>query len=57
MNQKTLYGLSKNECNILCNTFNNDTNKLALILWNKGKANSLESAVKRAIKIKKFALC
>jgi hypothetical protein len=49
----TLYNLSKNECVTLTNLYN--TGELAFILWNRGNAKSLESGIKKAIKIKNFA--
>ena len=49
----TLYNLTKKDCITLTNMCN--TNELALLLWNKGKAKTLESAIKKAIKIKNFA--
>jgi len=52
---KTLYNLTKKDCKTLCSTFDYDTNTIALALWDKGKASSLESGVKKAIKIKNFA--
>lgn len=51
---KTLYNLTKEECIKLTNNYN--TNELALLLWNKGKAKTLDSGIKKAIKIKKFAV-
>lgn len=54
---KTLYKLTQQEAKILLNNCNNNTETLAVVLWNKGKSKNLESAVKKAIKIKKFALC
>ena len=53
---QTLYNLSKEEAKELVNHFDNDTNKIGLLLWNKGKARSLESGIKKAIKIKNFAV-
>ena len=53
----TLYNLTKQDAKTLLNNFDNNTETLAVALWNKGKAKSLESAIKKAIKIKKFALC
>ena len=47
---KTLYNLTKKECITLTNSYN--TNELALLLWNKGKAKTLDSGIKKAIKIK-----
>jgi len=49
----TLYNLTKKECITLTNSYN--TNELALLLYNKGKAKTLDSGIKKAIKIKKFA--
>lgn len=50
---ETIYNLTKEECKTLCKNY--DTDKLALILWNKGIVKSLNSGIKRAIKIKNFA--
>lgn len=52
---ETLYNLTKADANILLNYCENNIDTLALLLWNKGKANTLEIAVKRAKKIKNFA--
>jgi hypothetical protein len=52
---KTLYNLTQQECIALVNCFDGDTGKLAIVLWNKHKASTLEIAMKKAIKIKKFA--
>lgn len=49
---KTIYNLTKEDCKTLCENY--DTEKLAFILWNKGKVKTLESGIKRAIKIKNF---
>lgn len=49
----TLYNLTKKDCITLTNSYN--TNELALLLYNKGKAKNLDSGIKKAIKIKKFA--
>ena len=51
---KTLYNLTKKECITLTNNYNTD--ELALLLWNKGKAKNLESGIKKAKKIKKFSI-
>ena len=48
----TLYNLTKNECKCLVDNYN--TENLALLLWNKGKAKTLESGIKKAKKIKVF---
>jgi len=50
----TLYNLTKTDAKNLFNHFNNDTNKIAIILWNKGISKSLESAIKKVIKLKNF---
>ena len=50
----TLYNLTKSECKYLVDNYN--TENLALLLWNKGKAKTLESGIKKAKKIKNFAL-
>ncbi len=49
----TLYNLTKKDCITLTDNYN--TNELALLLYNKGKAKNLDSGIKKAIKIKKFA--
>lgn len=49
----TLYNLTKSECKYLADNYN--TENLALLLWNKGKAKTLESGIKKAKKIKNFA--
>lgn len=51
---KTLYNLTKKDCIALTNNYNTD--ELALLLWDKGKAKSLESGIKKAKKIKKFSI-
>ena len=51
----TLYNLTQQEANKLLNYCDNDLGKLALILWNKGKVKSIDSGIKRAKKIQKFA--
>ena len=48
----TLYNLTKKDCITLTDNYN--TEQLALLLYNKGKAKTLESGIKKAIKIKKF---
>ena len=48
----TLYNLTKSECKCLVDNYN--TENLALLLWNKGKAKTLESGIKKAKKIKNF---
>lgn len=50
---RTLYNLTKKDCTTLVSNYN--TENLALLLWNSGKANSLDSAINKAKKIKKFA--
>lgn len=52
---ETLYGLTKAEANILLRCCKNNVETLALLLWNRGKASTLESGIKRAKKIKNFA--
>ena len=52
---ETIYNLTKADANILLRYCENNTEKLALLLWNTGKAKTLESGVKRAKKIKNFA--
>jgi len=54
LQEKTLYGLTKKEVNYLFTHFNDDVNAIALLLWTRGKANTLEGGVKRALKLKKF---
>lgn len=48
-----LYNLTKKDCITLTDNYN--TNELALLLYNKGKAKTLDSGIKKAIKIKNFA--
>ena len=50
----TLYNLTKKDCITLSNNYN--TEQLALLLWNKGKANSLERGIFKAKKIRNFAV-
>lgn len=50
---KTLYKLTKQDCIKLTELYN--TEQLALILWNKNKASSLERGIFKAKKIRKFA--
>lgn len=50
---KTLYNLSKQDCIKLTELYN--INEIALILWNKHKAPTLERGIFKAKKIKKFA--
>lgn len=50
---KTLYKLTKQDCITLSNKYN--TEELALLLWNKNKASSLERGIFKAKKIRKFA--
>jgi hypothetical protein len=52
---KTLYNLTKSEAKKVLLHFDNDTEKLALALYNTGKAITLESAINKSIKIKNFA--
>ena len=51
----TLYNLTKKDAKILLNSCENNVENLGLLLWNRGKAKTLEIAVKKAIKLKKFA--
>ena len=51
----TLYNLTKKDAKILLNSCENNVENLGLLLWNRGKTKTLETAVKKAIKIKKFA--
>jgi hypothetical protein len=51
----TIYNLTKDEAKTLLSNFNNDVEVLATVLYNKGITKSLDSGIKRAIKIKKFA--
>ena len=44
----TLYNLTKSECKCLADNYN--TENLALLLWNKGKAKTLESGIKKVRK-------
>lgn len=52
---ETLYNITKEEAKTLIDYCDGDTGSLALLLWNTGKAKSMESGVKRAEKIKNFA--
>lgn len=52
---KTLYNLTREDAKTLLNHCENNVEKLALLLWNSGKVKTLESGIKRAIKIKNFA--
>ena len=51
----TLYNLTKEDATVLLNHCGNDIEILALLLWNKGKAESLDSGIEKAKKIKNFA--
>ena len=50
---KTLYNINKKDCIILANNYN--TEQLAILLWNKGKAKNLDRGIFKAKKIIKFA--
>lgn len=52
---ETLYGITKEEAKVLLNHCEDNVETLALILWDKGKANSLESGINKAKRIKNFA--
>ena len=52
---KTLYNLTKTDARILLNHCENNVENLALLLWNTGKVKTLDSGMKRALKIKNFA--
>lgn len=52
---ETLYNLTKQEAKILLNHCGNDIEVLALLLWNIGKAESLDSGIEKAKRIKNFA--
>ena len=49
----TLYNLTKSECKCLVDNYN--TENLALLLWNKNKASSLERGIFKAKRIENFA--
>ena len=51
----TLYNITKDEAKILLSSVNNNIEVLGVVLYNRGLTKSLESGIKRAIKIKKFA--
>lgn len=51
---ETLYGITKAEAKVLLNHCGNDIGILALLLWDKGKAGSLESGIEKAKRIKNF---
>jgi hypothetical protein len=50
-----LYNITQIEAKELLNYCNNNIETLALILWNKGKAKSIENGINKAKKIKNFA--
>lgn len=51
---KTLYNLTQNDAIALLSHFNNDTDKIALLFYNRGIAKSLPSAIKKVIRLKNF---
>lgn len=52
---ETLYGITKQEAKVLLNHCEDNVETLALILWNIGKAESLDSGIEKAKRIKNFA--
>ena len=50
-----IYGLTQSDCKTLATFYNNEIDKLALLLWNKKKAKSFSSAILKAKKIVKFS--
>lgn len=50
----TLYNITKSEAEILFQHCDNSIEKLALVLWNAGKAETLESGIEKAKRIKNF---
>lgn len=53
---KTLYNLTREDAKTLFNHCENNVNKLALLLYNTGKAKTLESGIEKAKRIKNFAI-
>ena len=51
----TLYNLTPQDANKLINHCNNDLETLAVMLWDKGKAKTLQSGLSRAKNLSKFA--
>ena len=51
----TLYNLTQSEAKTLLEACDNDVAKLGLVLWDRGKAISIESGVKRAKRLARFA--
>lgn len=53
---KTIYNITTHEAKILFEYCDNDTGKVAFLLWNTGKAKTLQSGIKKAKRIKNFLL-
>ena len=51
---QTLYNLTQTEAKTLLDNFENDTQKLGLLFYNRYITKSIESGIKRANKLKKF---
>lgn len=51
---ETIYNISAHEAKTLFEHCGNDIEILALLLWNTGKAETLESGIKKAKRIKNF---
>lgn len=50
----TLYGITKEEATVLLQHCNNDIAQLGLLLWNNGRASSIERGVYKATKLVRF---
>ena len=50
----TLYGLTRTEARLLIAHFHNDIAHVGIMLWNSGKASSIERGILKANKLKKF---
>lgn len=51
----TLYGITKEEARVLVDYCNGDIAVLGLLLWDKGRAPSIERGVDKARKLVKFS--
>lgn len=54
MTKTTLYGISKEEAKTLLEHFKYSHEMLGLLLWNDGKASSIERGIYKAQKLHKF---
>lgn len=52
---KTLYNLTAQQAKTLVEHCNNDIGALAIVLWNYGKAKSMERGIYKAKKLVKFS--